>query len=194
MYICDFLRSRGVWFEPLLHRPASSSTKLAGSIHEPGRRVAKTVLIKAGDQFVLAILPATLRIDLARLGDAVVRRTRRCGWRPPTSCSSSFQTASPASFHRSASYTGSRRSSIRAGRGARDRRLRQHPPRRDAHPLSRLPEAGRADARILHFESFLSSAKASSRWANAPGALVADSSSFLASSFLPLAFKMHEKK
>jgi Ala-tRNA(Pro) deacylase len=71
MYICDFLRSRGVWFETLLHRPASSSTKLAGSIHEPGRRVAKTVLIKAGEQFVLAVLPATSRIDLARLGAAV---------------------------------------------------------------------------------------------------------------------------
>ncbi len=71
MYVRDFLRSRGVWFETLLYRPASSSTKRAESVHVPGRRVAKTVLVKAGDRFVLAVLPSTSRIDLTRLGEAV---------------------------------------------------------------------------------------------------------------------------
>ena len=36
MYILDFLRSRGVWFETLLYRPASSSAKRAGNVHVPG--------------------------------------------------------------------------------------------------------------------------------------------------------------
>ncbi len=71
MYVVDFLRSRGVWFESLLHRPASSSTKRAGSVHVPGRRVAKAVLIKAGDSFVLAVLPSTSRIDLVQLSEVV---------------------------------------------------------------------------------------------------------------------------
>ena len=71
MYVLDFLRSRGIWFESLLHRPASSSTKRAGSVHVPGRAVAKAVLIKAGDSFVLAVLPSTLRIDLLQLSEAV---------------------------------------------------------------------------------------------------------------------------
>jgi Ala-tRNA(Pro) deacylase len=71
MYVHDFLRSRGVWFESLLHRPASSSTKRAGNVHVPGRRVAKAVLVKAGESFVLAVLPSTSRIDLVLLGDAV---------------------------------------------------------------------------------------------------------------------------
>ncbi len=71
MYILDFVRSRGVWFESLLHRPASSSTKRAGSVHVPGRSVAKAVLIKAGDSFVLAVLPSTSRIDLVQLSEVV---------------------------------------------------------------------------------------------------------------------------
>ena len=52
-------------------RPASSATKLASSVHVPGREVAKTVLVKAGERFVLAVLPATARIDLDRLGRAL---------------------------------------------------------------------------------------------------------------------------
>jgi Ala-tRNA(Pro) deacylase len=67
MYIIDFLRSHGVWHEALLYRPASSSARRAGNAHVPGRTVAKAVLVKAGDSFVLAVLPSTLWIDLARL-------------------------------------------------------------------------------------------------------------------------------
>jgi Ala-tRNA(Pro) deacylase len=71
MYVLDFLRSRGVWFETLLHRPASSSAKLAGSVHVPGREVGKAVLVKAGHSFVLAVLPSTSWIDLARLSEVL---------------------------------------------------------------------------------------------------------------------------
>jgi Ala-tRNA(Pro) deacylase len=71
MYVLDFLRSHDVWFEALLHHPASSSAKRAHSVHVPGRRVAKSVLVKAGDSFVLAVLPSTSRIDLCQLSQAV---------------------------------------------------------------------------------------------------------------------------
>jgi Ala-tRNA(Pro) deacylase len=74
MYVVDFLRGRRVWYETLLHRPASSATKRAGSIHVSGRSVAKSVLVNAGGSLVLAVLPATSRIDLDRLG--AVLKTR----------------------------------------------------------------------------------------------------------------------
>jgi Ala-tRNA(Pro) deacylase len=67
MYIVEFLRSRRVWFEELLHQPASTATKHAHNMHIPGRMVAKTVLVKAGDRLVLAVLPCTNLIDLGRL-------------------------------------------------------------------------------------------------------------------------------
>jgi Ala-tRNA(Pro) deacylase len=71
MYVLDFLRSQGIWFEALLHRPASSSTKRAGNAHVPGRRVAKAVLVRTGDSYRLAVLPSTSRIDLDRFSEVV---------------------------------------------------------------------------------------------------------------------------
>jgi Ala-tRNA(Pro) deacylase len=71
MCIREFLQSRSVRFELLLHRPAHSAAHLAGSLHVPGRRVAKAVLVKAGDAFALAVLPATHRIDTVRLAEVM---------------------------------------------------------------------------------------------------------------------------
>ncbi len=67
MTIREFLRSRGVLHETLLHRPSPTATHRAQSVHVSGARVAKAVLIRAGSGFVLAVLPATHRIDLERL-------------------------------------------------------------------------------------------------------------------------------
>jgi len=71
MGIRDFLQSRHVWFETLLHPPAPSASKLAQTVHVPGRFVAKGVLVWAEGHFVLAVLPATARIDLARLSQVL---------------------------------------------------------------------------------------------------------------------------
>jgi Ala-tRNA(Pro) deacylase len=71
MYLVDYLRSHHVWFKTLIHPPASSATKRASSLHVPGRAVAKTVLVKAGGDFVLTVLPATSRINMNRLCDAL---------------------------------------------------------------------------------------------------------------------------
>jgi Ala-tRNA(Pro) deacylase len=67
MSVQTYLRSRHIPFEVLLHAPAPSATRLAQSVHVPGQRVAKTVLMRASDRFVLAVLPATHRIDMPKL-------------------------------------------------------------------------------------------------------------------------------
>jgi Ala-tRNA(Pro) deacylase len=69
MCIRDFLQARSVRFEVLLHAPAHSAAHRAGSVHVPGRSVAKSVLIKVNDTFALAVLPSTHRIDLDRLAE-----------------------------------------------------------------------------------------------------------------------------
>ncbi len=71
MCIRDFLRGRAVRFEVLLHAPSHSAAHLAGSVHVPGRSVAKAVLVKAGGSFALAVLPATHRIETERLGEVL---------------------------------------------------------------------------------------------------------------------------
>jgi Ala-tRNA(Pro) deacylase len=67
MLIRDFLQSRNVWFETLLHCPAPTASKRARIIHVRGRQVAKGVLVKARGGDALVVLPATHRIDLERL-------------------------------------------------------------------------------------------------------------------------------
>jgi len=71
MMIREFLRSRHVPHESLLHNPSPSAAHLAQSVHVTGARVAKSVLVRVGEGFVLAVLPATHRIDLSRLGSAL---------------------------------------------------------------------------------------------------------------------------
>jgi Ala-tRNA(Pro) deacylase len=71
MCIRSYLRERRVPFEALLHRPASSATQRARSLHVAGSRVAKGVLLRASGGFVLAVVPATHRIDLQRLAEVL---------------------------------------------------------------------------------------------------------------------------
>jgi Ala-tRNA(Pro) deacylase len=77
MCIRDYLQSRQVWFETLLHRPVPSATKRAQSVHVPGRRVAKGVLVKSTRGDVLVVLPATHRIDMERLASILGGRPVR---------------------------------------------------------------------------------------------------------------------
>lgn len=65
--IRSYLEGRRVPFEALLHGPAASSARRAHSVHVPGRAVAKAVLVATDRGHVLAVLPATHRIDFDRL-------------------------------------------------------------------------------------------------------------------------------
>jgi Ala-tRNA(Pro) deacylase len=67
MKIDDLLTSRHVPFERLHHRPAYTANRMAQALHVPGREVAKTVLLRAGRGYVLAVLPATHHVDLERV-------------------------------------------------------------------------------------------------------------------------------
>ncbi len=71
MTIREFLQGRHVPYELLLHRPSPSAAHRAQSVHVTGGQVAKGVLVRAGGGYVLAVLPATHRIDLERLGATI---------------------------------------------------------------------------------------------------------------------------
>lgn len=71
MDLRDELRTRRIEFEPIWHRPEASSSRRAGSVHVPGHRVAKSVLVRSDDRYFLAVLPATTRIDWGKLAAIV---------------------------------------------------------------------------------------------------------------------------
>lgn len=71
MKVQQFLDERGIAFEVLTHEPTFSAQRMAQAVHVCGDNVAKTVLLKADGQFVLAVLPATHQIHLEMAREAL---------------------------------------------------------------------------------------------------------------------------
>jgi Ala-tRNA(Pro) deacylase len=67
MRLDELLTNRQVPFEHLHHRPSYTANRTAQVLHVPGKDVAKTVVIRVDGRYVLAVLPATHRVDLERL-------------------------------------------------------------------------------------------------------------------------------
>jgi len=58
-------------YADVAHIPARSSQYAAYVLRVPGKEVAKTVALSAGNQVLLAVLPATHHVDLEKLGGVV---------------------------------------------------------------------------------------------------------------------------
>jgi Ala-tRNA(Pro) deacylase len=63
----DFLDKQKVSYERKFHRTAYTAQEIAAEEHISGKRLAKSVVVKADGTFVLAVLPASYRADLDRL-------------------------------------------------------------------------------------------------------------------------------
>jgi Ala-tRNA(Pro) deacylase len=71
MRMLEQLAEQGIPCETMHHPPAYTAQRLAKYLHVPGRRVAKSVLLKGPAGFFLAVLPATHHIDLELLASHV---------------------------------------------------------------------------------------------------------------------------
>lgn len=67
MRVSEFLSGEHVAFETLLHAPAYTAQHRAKYLGVSGKQVAKAVLLRSQDSYLLAVLPATKRIDTALL-------------------------------------------------------------------------------------------------------------------------------
>lgn len=74
MKLEDYLSSRSVPYETILHRTAYTATELAESVHITGHEVAKTVLLRTRDGYLIAIVPATRLVDLAAIENLLGER------------------------------------------------------------------------------------------------------------------------
>ena len=66
-----FLADEQVAFETILHPPAFTATRRARFLGVSGKDLAKCVLLRGPRGHVLAILPATGRVDMTAVNDAV---------------------------------------------------------------------------------------------------------------------------
>jgi Ala-tRNA(Pro) deacylase len=67
MRVTDFLDESNVKYEVTEHRPSFSAQRMAAEEHEPGRFVAKPVIVKAGGKFIMCVVSASHKVDLAAL-------------------------------------------------------------------------------------------------------------------------------
>jgi Ala-tRNA(Pro) deacylase len=63
----EYLDSQHVRYDVLTHKEVYTASEIAQTLHVPGRALAKVVIVKADDRFVMTVLPATWKVDLKRL-------------------------------------------------------------------------------------------------------------------------------
>ncbi len=65
----ELLDKNKVRYATLTHSPAYTAQAAAATLHVPGKKLAKTVVVKAGEETVLAVLPASYHVNLKKLGE-----------------------------------------------------------------------------------------------------------------------------
>ena len=98
MNISEFLSHRDIPYTRVDHTPAYTAQRFAQAVHCSGEMVAKTVLLKVDDGFVLAVLPATHHVDLLRVQVFLVRTVSI--WRPKRIARGTSSTANSARCRR----------------------------------------------------------------------------------------------
>ncbi len=73
-HVRDYLQSHHVAFVPRLHRRAVGAQRLADVIHKSGHRIAKPVLVKVNGKVWMVVVPASERVDLAAVAQALHAR------------------------------------------------------------------------------------------------------------------------
>ena len=69
----EYLESRGIAYGVVEHPHTNSAMRAAEAAHVPGDQVAKPVLLGDDDSYLLAVLPATHRLELDRLNQIMAR-------------------------------------------------------------------------------------------------------------------------
>ena len=67
----EFLDGHEIEYEVISHSLAYTSQEIAASAHIPGKKLAKTVVVKIDDKMAMAVLPASYRVDFELLKNTV---------------------------------------------------------------------------------------------------------------------------
>ena len=67
MRVIEFLDKSKVSYKVTEHRAAFTAQHMAAEEHEPGKYVAKPVIVRADGKYVMCVLPASCKIDMDAL-------------------------------------------------------------------------------------------------------------------------------
>lgn len=62
----DFLKENSIKYKSIVHSEAYTSQEIAAAMHISGKDLAKSVIFKAGDRFIMAVLPASSMVDMEK--------------------------------------------------------------------------------------------------------------------------------
>ncbi len=69
MRVIEYLDKEGIHYDLSEHPPTFTAQEMAAVEHEPGRYVAKPVIVKVDGEYLMCVLSACCKIDLGRLKD-----------------------------------------------------------------------------------------------------------------------------
>ena len=75
MEVVEFLKKSKVKHKVTKHKTAFTAQEVAAEEHEPGKYVAKAVVVKADDKYVMCVLPACYNIDMKKLKGQLKAKT-----------------------------------------------------------------------------------------------------------------------
>jgi len=75
MGIVEFLKQTGVDFQITEHSPTFTAQRMASVEHEPGKNVAKPVIVKADNEYLMCVLAASHKVDLLALKEKLGAKT-----------------------------------------------------------------------------------------------------------------------
>ena len=70
----EYLDSKGVEFKLLTHPHTPSSMRTAEAAHIPGNQMAKSVVLEDDEGYLIAVIPASHRLELEQLSEQLHRR------------------------------------------------------------------------------------------------------------------------
>lgn len=62
-----YLDGHHIGYQAMFHAETFTAPATAAALHIPGKEVTKTVIVKAGGRFMMMVLPANARLDLAKV-------------------------------------------------------------------------------------------------------------------------------
>lgn len=72
----SFLEENKVHYTPMSHTPVYTAQAAAAVMHVSGKELAKTTVALAGDEMILAVLPAAAHVNFDKLGKVVGKPVR----------------------------------------------------------------------------------------------------------------------
>ncbi len=67
----EFLHENKVKYVTIMHSPYYTAQEIAATSHISGKELAKTVMVKMDDQLAMVVLPASYKLDLDALRNAL---------------------------------------------------------------------------------------------------------------------------